>query len=201
MIGTTPRTYFRLGYGFSRQRNGAVNMHAALCVPAVTGAWRHEGGGRLSQQRRDLPLGPVAHRGAGCPGPGGPRARPVSNRARAHRRSARPGRRPAGDRDAHPEHEPDDGRAGAPPGPRGLRPQGPLRLRARAVHDRDGGDRGHRAAGDDVRRARRHLPGGRTPAHPFRTKDNRAARRVPAKPPRSSANSRDGWAPNIRGSR
>ena len=45
MIGTTPRTFFRLGYGFSRQRNGAVNMHAALCVPAVTGAWRHEGGG------------------------------------------------------------------------------------------------------------------------------------------------------------
>ena len=45
MIGTTPRTFFRLGYGFSRQRNGAVNMHAALCIPAVTGAWRHEGGG------------------------------------------------------------------------------------------------------------------------------------------------------------
>ena len=47
MIGTTPRTFFRLGYGFSRQRNGAVNMHAALCIPAVTGAWRHEGGGAL----------------------------------------------------------------------------------------------------------------------------------------------------------
>ena len=45
MIGTTPRTFFRLGYGFSRQRNGAVNMHAALSVPAVSGAWRHEGGG------------------------------------------------------------------------------------------------------------------------------------------------------------
>ena len=45
MIGATPRTFFRLGYGFSRQRNGAVNMHAALCIPAVTGAWRHEGGG------------------------------------------------------------------------------------------------------------------------------------------------------------
>ena len=45
MIGTTPRTFFRLGYGFSRQRNGAVNMHAALCVAAVAGAWRHEGGG------------------------------------------------------------------------------------------------------------------------------------------------------------
>ncbi len=45
MVGKTPRAFFRLGYGFSRQRNGAVNMHAALCIPAVTGAWRHEGGG------------------------------------------------------------------------------------------------------------------------------------------------------------
>ncbi len=45
MVGTTPRTYFRLGYGFSRSRNGAHNMHAALSIPAVTGAWLHEGGG------------------------------------------------------------------------------------------------------------------------------------------------------------
>lgn len=45
LVGTTPKTYFRLGYGFSRQRNGAINMHAALCIPAVTGAWLHEGGG------------------------------------------------------------------------------------------------------------------------------------------------------------
>jgi anaerobic selenocysteine-containing dehydrogenase len=45
MVGTTPKTYFRLGYGFSRQRNGAHNMHAALCIPSVTGAWLHEGGG------------------------------------------------------------------------------------------------------------------------------------------------------------
>ena len=45
LVGTTPRTYFRLGYGFSRQRNGAANMHAASCIAAVTGAWKHEGGG------------------------------------------------------------------------------------------------------------------------------------------------------------
>jgi len=45
LVGRTPKTYFRLGYGFSRNRNGAVNMHAALCIAAVTGAWRHEGGG------------------------------------------------------------------------------------------------------------------------------------------------------------
>ncbi|MES2751330.1 MAG: molybdopterin-dependent oxidoreductase [Pseudomonadota bacterium] len=45
LIGATPRTYFRLGYGFSRSRNGAANMHAASCIAAVSGAWRHEGGG------------------------------------------------------------------------------------------------------------------------------------------------------------
>jgi anaerobic selenocysteine-containing dehydrogenase len=44
-VGTTKRTYFRLGYGFTRSRNGAVSMHAASCIPAVTGAWQHEGGG------------------------------------------------------------------------------------------------------------------------------------------------------------
>jgi anaerobic selenocysteine-containing dehydrogenase len=45
LIGTTKRTYFRLGYGFTRARNGAVSMHAAACIAAVTGAWQHEGGG------------------------------------------------------------------------------------------------------------------------------------------------------------
>ncbi len=47
LVGRNERTFFRLGYGFSRQRNGAANMHAALCIPAVTGAWAHEGGGAL----------------------------------------------------------------------------------------------------------------------------------------------------------
>jgi anaerobic selenocysteine-containing dehydrogenase len=45
LVGGTKKTFFRLGYGFSRQRNGASNMHAALCIPAVAGSWRHEGGG------------------------------------------------------------------------------------------------------------------------------------------------------------
>lgn len=45
MIGNTPKTFLRLGYGFSRSRNGAVNMHAASCIAAVTGSWKHEGGG------------------------------------------------------------------------------------------------------------------------------------------------------------
>ena len=45
LVGDRKRAYFRLGYGFSRSRNGAVNMHAASCIAAVTGAWLHEGGG------------------------------------------------------------------------------------------------------------------------------------------------------------
>ncbi len=47
LIGKTPRTYFRIGFGFARSRNGAANMHAVSCIPAITGAWLHEGGGAL----------------------------------------------------------------------------------------------------------------------------------------------------------
>ncbi|OJX99438.1 MAG: dehydrogenase [Rhizobiales bacterium 63-22] len=45
LVGKTKRTFFRLGYGFTRQRNGAVNMHAAASIACVTGAWKYEGGG------------------------------------------------------------------------------------------------------------------------------------------------------------
>jgi anaerobic selenocysteine-containing dehydrogenase len=45
LVGTRKKSFFRLGYGFSRQRNGAVAMHAASCIAAVTGAWREVGGG------------------------------------------------------------------------------------------------------------------------------------------------------------
>lgn len=45
MIGEVKKTFFRLGYGFTRARNGAVAMHAAASIAAVTGAWQVEGGG------------------------------------------------------------------------------------------------------------------------------------------------------------
>jgi anaerobic selenocysteine-containing dehydrogenase len=45
LIGANKRTYFRLGYGFARSRNGAINMHAASCIAAVRGSWALEGGG------------------------------------------------------------------------------------------------------------------------------------------------------------
>jgi anaerobic selenocysteine-containing dehydrogenase len=45
LIGTVKKTYFRLGYGFTRARNGVVAMHAAASIAAVTGCWQEEGGG------------------------------------------------------------------------------------------------------------------------------------------------------------
>ncbi|MEZ5781850.1 MAG: molybdopterin oxidoreductase family protein [Rhizobiaceae bacterium] len=56
LVGTTPRTFFRLGYGFARQRNGSANMHAALSVAAVTGCWQYEGGGAFHSNSGVLKL-------------------------------------------------------------------------------------------------------------------------------------------------
>jgi len=44
---TTPRSYLRVGYGFSRSANGPANLHAVTCLPAISGAWRHRGGGAM----------------------------------------------------------------------------------------------------------------------------------------------------------
>jgi len=51
LYGMTKRSYIRLGYGFARSRNGPANMHAVTCLPTVTGAWQHEGGGALWSNR------------------------------------------------------------------------------------------------------------------------------------------------------
>ncbi|MGE4277982.1 MAG: molybdopterin oxidoreductase family protein [Magnetospirillum sp.] len=45
LYGTTRRSLIRVGYGMSRSRNGAVNVHAVSCLPVLTGAWQHRGGG------------------------------------------------------------------------------------------------------------------------------------------------------------
>ncbi len=47
LFGKTKRSFIRLGIGFSRSRNGAHNVHAVSCLPAVTGAWQYPGGGAL----------------------------------------------------------------------------------------------------------------------------------------------------------
>jgi anaerobic selenocysteine-containing dehydrogenase len=56
LVGNTKRTFFRLGYGFTRQRNGAPNMHAALSIPAVCGHWQYEGGGAFHSNSGILKL-------------------------------------------------------------------------------------------------------------------------------------------------
>lgn len=45
LYGQTPRSFIRFGYGFTRSHNGAAQMHAASCLPVITGAWRQRGGG------------------------------------------------------------------------------------------------------------------------------------------------------------
>ncbi len=47
LFGSTQKSFIRLGIGFSRSRNGAHNVHAVSCLPAVTGAWQQRGGGAL----------------------------------------------------------------------------------------------------------------------------------------------------------
>lgn len=47
LYGNTQRSFIRIGYGFSRSRNGAANVHAVTCLPAVSGAWQYPGGGAL----------------------------------------------------------------------------------------------------------------------------------------------------------
>jgi anaerobic selenocysteine-containing dehydrogenase len=51
LYNTTKRAYIRVGYGFTRSRNGSAAMHAVTCLPAVTGAWQHEGGGAFWSNR------------------------------------------------------------------------------------------------------------------------------------------------------
>jgi anaerobic selenocysteine-containing dehydrogenase len=43
----TQRAFIRIGYGFTRMRNGAAQMHAVTCLPTVTGKWPTRGAGAL----------------------------------------------------------------------------------------------------------------------------------------------------------
>ena len=110
------------------------------------------------------------------------RARPVAPGADPDRRPGGAERRAAGDGAADPEHQPGDGLSRARAGAQGLRARGPVHLRARAVPDRDGGLRRHRAAGHDVPRARRFLYRERPHLLPGDQGGDRAAGRVPREP-------------------
>lgn len=51
--GNANASFIRAGYGFARSRNGSANMHAVTCLPSITGAWQHKGGG-AHYHNRDL---------------------------------------------------------------------------------------------------------------------------------------------------
>lgn len=56
LYGQTKRSYIRVGYGFTRMRNGSAQMHAVSCLPAVSGAWQRPGGGAMYGQTGLYPL-------------------------------------------------------------------------------------------------------------------------------------------------
>jgi len=56
LYGRSKRSFIRCHHGFTRSRNGAVNMHAVSCLPAVTGAWQYLGGGALYGHTALYPL-------------------------------------------------------------------------------------------------------------------------------------------------
>jgi anaerobic selenocysteine-containing dehydrogenase len=56
LYGQTKQSFIRCHHGFSRSRNGAANMHAVTCLPAITGAWQHLGGGALYGHTGIYPL-------------------------------------------------------------------------------------------------------------------------------------------------
>ena len=56
LFGRAKAPYIRCHHGFSRSRNGAANMHAVTCLPTVTGAWQHQGGGALYGHAAEYPL-------------------------------------------------------------------------------------------------------------------------------------------------
>src|SRR3974377_1510668 len=150
LIGECKRAFFRLGYGFSRSRNGAANMHAASCIPTGTRAGAVGGGGGFPPHWYNI---------ARAPPP--------------------PTRRPASQCVDYPKHQSGLGLPRPEHGEARLRARRPIRLRARAILDRDRADGRRRAAGDHVPRARRHLSRRRPPIHHFRAEVGRAAGRVP----------------------
>lgn len=53
---TTSPSFIRLNYGMQRHRGGGMAVRAVFCLPALTGAWRHPGGGVLLSTSGFYPL-------------------------------------------------------------------------------------------------------------------------------------------------
>ena len=170
LIGERKRAFFRLGYGFSRSRNGAANMHAASCIPAVTGAWLYEGGGAFYNNRAIYHWNKTMIEGLDVRDPSIRLLDQSRIGAVLTGESGSPVERTAGGGHADPEYQSDVGRTRSGNRQARLCARRSVRVRARAIHDRDRGSRRRRVARHHVPRARRHLPGRRTPIHSARAK-------------------------------
>ena len=153
-MARTKRSFIRVGYGFSRSRNGSAQLYAVSCLPAVTGAWQYRGGGALYGQG-----GPIYHldktliEGLDVLDP------PVRMLDMSRIGPVLTGdKRDLGDgppvtamliQNTNPMVVAPDSGQGACRFP----PRRSVRRGARAIHDRDRGDGRHRAAGDDLPRA------------------------------------------------
>ncbi|TWS98516.1 molybdopterin-dependent oxidoreductase [Reyranella sp. CPCC 100927] len=69
LYGGSRKAFIRCHHGFSRSRNGAANMHAVTCLPAVTGAWKYQGGGALYGHTGMYPLNRTLIEGLDCVDP------------------------------------------------------------------------------------------------------------------------------------
>ena len=115
LYGRTERAYIRIGYGFTRSRNGAANLHAVTCLPRRRRQVEAPCRRRALFQRRPLPGRRHADPRPRRHGQGNRAARPVAHRPdpgrrpAGHRKRQRPGARQSAVR---PEHQPHHGGAG-----------------------------------------------------------------------------------------
>ena len=66
LYGTTQRAFIRVGYGFSRSRNGAANVHAVSCLATVGGKWQFKGGGTFYSNRDIYKIKETLINGSDC---------------------------------------------------------------------------------------------------------------------------------------
>jgi anaerobic selenocysteine-containing dehydrogenase len=55
-LGTTKPAFIRLNYGLQRHGGGAMAVRTVCCIPAVTGDWRHPGGGAMLSTSKLYPF-------------------------------------------------------------------------------------------------------------------------------------------------
>ena len=104
--GNNPRSYFRLGYGFTRQKNGASNMHAVASLPAILGSWKYKGGGALMNNGSIYHWDKTLIEGLDCIDPKIRLLKSVKNWRNSSRKQRSVTRWTTSNGDAYPKYEP-----------------------------------------------------------------------------------------------